>query len=207
MLNKIDHIVLAVPELQSGITYLEKLTGAPCSPGGKHPDFGTHNALLKIGKDQYLEVIAADPDNPKEEKLWMGLSHIKEPRITRLAIKSNDMLSDSLWLKKMATELGTIKAGRRQRPNGSWLSWKLTLPQPDPVIETIPFLINWGKSEHPANGLKGSCSLSNIALFTPQVNPLQRLIDQLNIQLNVLPADENKIQITLKTPQGFIILD
>ena len=35
---------------------------SPLESGGRHPHMGTHNRLLSLGPDLYLEVIAVDPD-------------------------------------------------------------------------------------------------------------------------------------------------
>ena len=53
-------------------------------PGGRHARFGTHNRLLGLGPDLYLEVIAPDPDAaPFEGPRWFGLD--TPPPVPRLA--------------------------------------------------------------------------------------------------------------------------
>jgi len=60
MINKIDHIVLAVPNLEEGILWLEKKLGVRPAYGGQHLTEGTHNALLNLGNNCYLELLAID---------------------------------------------------------------------------------------------------------------------------------------------------
>ena len=60
---ELDHLVMATADLAAGTAWLEAKLAVPVQGGGRHPLFGTHNALWRMG-DVYLELIAADPDAP-----------------------------------------------------------------------------------------------------------------------------------------------
>ncbi|HSH43331.1 MAG TPA: VOC family protein, partial [Arenicellales bacterium] len=71
---KLDHLVVAAADLAAGREYIEDLLGVRTEAGGRHDAIGTHNQLLRLGDDQYLEIIAVDPDAPAPGKpRWFGL--------------------------------------------------------------------------------------------------------------------------------------
>ena len=74
MNSRIDHFVIGAPSLAQGVAYVERTLGVQIPPGGAHTRMGTHNHLMKLGDQVFLEVIASDPqlsepDGPR----WYGL--------------------------------------------------------------------------------------------------------------------------------------
>ena len=57
----LDHLVVAADSLSQGAAYLEEMLGVALQAGGQHSSQGTHNLLLGLGPECYLEVIAIDP--------------------------------------------------------------------------------------------------------------------------------------------------
>ena len=78
-MHKLDHIVLGCNTLQEGTDYVEKKLGLSLSKIGYHHHMGTHNRVIKIGKNIYLEVIAIDPKANKPQHFrWFNLDNKKQ---------------------------------------------------------------------------------------------------------------------------------
>lgn len=71
---RLDHLVIPAPTLEEGVAHVKEALGVAVPAGGKHPTMGTHNHVLRLGPDVYLEVIAVDPDAPpRDGPRWFGL--------------------------------------------------------------------------------------------------------------------------------------
>ena len=72
----LDHIAIATAALGPGTADVEVALGQPLLPGGEHPAMGTHNRLLSLGPDEYLEVIAINPDAPgPDQPRWFNIDN------------------------------------------------------------------------------------------------------------------------------------
>ena len=95
MNRTIDHLVYAVPDLEKTMDSLENQLGVRPILGGTHPNQGTKNALLHLGGQTYLELLAIDTDNTTiQNGRWMGMDLIQKAQFTRWAIRSTDLAKD-----------------------------------------------------------------------------------------------------------------
>ena len=84
MPSPIDHFVWGTSDLAEGCAYIEDLFGVAPKPGGTHPGLGTCNALLSLGADQYLEIMA--PQDPPPESGGARLAALPEPGLVTWVI-------------------------------------------------------------------------------------------------------------------------
>ena len=70
--SQLDHIIVASAQLDEGVDWVEQRLGVRPQPGGRHVAMGTYNALMKLGAQTFLEVIAIDPEGtpPSRKRAW-----------------------------------------------------------------------------------------------------------------------------------------
>src|SRR5437660_1356671 len=56
---RIDHLILAVDDLDAAAVQLTERTGLAVVPGGVHPAWGTRNVIVPLG-GAYLELVAVE---------------------------------------------------------------------------------------------------------------------------------------------------
>lgn len=131
MLTRIDHVMIAVPDLAAGMDQYRKL-GFDVYEGGVHPGKGTHNAIA-FNSDDYIELIAIR-DRAEYEAASAGsrssdggLSKFIEAGggIRYVALQSDDLAGDVAAMRSRGVEVSDPVEGSRVTPAGARLQWKL----------------------------------------------------------------------------------
>jgi len=206
--DDIDHLVFTAPTLESGIAIIENLLGVKAVRGGSHPDYGTHNALLSLGDSTYLEIIAPDPGliEPEYRRLFQD-SYYDEPKLTTWALRTEHIEELQAEANKNGLNLGAVRAGSREKPDGTVLSWKLTDPYAMPFDGAIPFLINWGNTQHPSTMAPYAGELIALTIEHPHPEQLKEKFQLLNIEVKVNKGQKMKLMATIRTNSGTVILE
>ena len=207
LLSRIDHIVYATPDLNRGIGEIEKLLGVRATPGGQHPGRGTRNALLALGPTAYLEIIGPDPEQPAPQiPRHFGIDGLKESRLVTWAAKGHDL--EQLVQTAMTNEvrLGEVTSGSRQRPDGLLLSWQYTNPRAVVADGIVPFFIDWGRSPHPAETAAKGLSLVDLRAEHPDAERVQRMLQQLRLDLSVRRGPRPSLIAVINGPRGRVEL-
>ena len=201
----IDHLVYAVPDLEKAMVDFSEKLGLKPQIGGQHPNKGTWNALFSLGNGAYFELIAVDPKQAAPDApRWMGVDFIEGPQFLRWAWKSCDIVADKAKADALGFLLGKIEEGRRQLPDGSWLSWQLTDPGFQAGVDAVPFLLDWGQSVHPTEKLEAVCELLALEVGHPQPDRLQRLFDALHIPITVGYRAAPLLIARINSPRGLV---
>lgn len=207
-MKALDHIVYAVYDLESVMEQLADTLGIAPKFGGYHKTKGTKNALLDLGDQAYLELLALDVGN-NEVSLprWMGIDFICSPKITRWALKSSHLERDAINLKGIAPHLGEIEKGQRTTKDNGLLQWKLTRPLPAPEVELLPFFIEWDTIEaHPTSFLNAGCSLDSFHATHPNPQLIQGRLEKLGVHLEIKESEVIGFHAIIKGPKGSVSL-
>jgi len=204
----IDHIVYAVSDLESGIHEFENLLGVRAAIGGRHPDFGTHNALLSLGPETYLEIIAPDPELAVPDRGFMfGIKDKQDSRIATWAVQTDSINELADAAIAAGVQLGAIESGSRRAPDGTVLTWQLTDPYAMPLDGAVPFLISWGDTPHPASATPHAGELIDFRIEHPDAESVRRAISVLGVDMDVQQSDANRLIARIKTKRGIVELD
>ena len=200
-MTKLDHLMYAVPDLELGMQQIHELTGIEPIMGGSHPGVGTRNALLSFSADQYLEIIAPDPEQNLAGTTGELLARNPNSGLRAWAVASDDLAAvrDAAATQNVAAR--DIINMARTTPDGVALAWQLLfLNEPH-----WPFFIDWQNSPHPALTAPQGCQLSNFVVTTPEPQQYAALLAKLDLQVEVKEGTFG-FSAKLTTPNGVVEL-
>jgi hypothetical protein len=136
---RIDHVVLAVRDLEASAGRLWEEHGLRFAPGGRHPRWGTANMIAPIGHD-YLELLAVvDPEVGGESILGRTLLDLSAggDRWFSICLADDDV-------EATAARLGlAVEEGSRTRPDGTEVRWRSAGIEQRGDELWLPFFIRW----------------------------------------------------------------
>jgi hypothetical protein len=205
--NGIDHVLYASSSLQLGMDEIEALLGVRPVPGGRHPQYGTHNALLSLGPGVYLEVIARDPDLPAPERgPLFDIPQDEKSRLFTWVFRAANIEQSAAALRGVGIELGPVESGNRIRPDGSQISWQLTDPYAMPLDGAVPFLIDWGTTAHPSISAPFGGELVELIIEHPQPDSVRDALSVLGADVEVVGGAQFRISAKIQTQDGLVTL-
>lgn len=194
-----DHIAVSASTLAEGVAHIEAALGVTLAGGGQHPHMATHNRLLNLG-DLYLEVIAADPAQPRPAwPRWFDLDRFSgTPRLTNWVARCDDLDAEiALSPPGIGTPVSLQRGDFR---------WQMAVPANGilPFDGAFPALIRWEGTAHPAPRLPDA-GVRLVALdiahpdATALTTALQGRIKDARLRLHVGPW---AMRATFLTPHG-----
>jgi hypothetical protein len=205
---RVDHLVYATPDLERTVEELTVRLGVGAAVGGRHPQWGTRNALIALGSSQYLEVMGPDPTSlRKEQPRPFGIDGLRQARLATWACKSNDIKKMVQIAKGVGVSLGTVQPGQRAKPDGTILTWTLTDLEADREGGVVPFFIDWGYSLHPAQGAPSGCALRKLWAEHPNPDRIREILEAFEIDLPIQYGEVFRLKALVETKNGLVELD
>ena len=202
----LDHIVYAVPDLAKSIAELEHRLGVRPTPGGKHPGIGTHNALLSLSEETYVEVIGPDPGQPSPAgPRPFGIDTLTAPRLAGWVVKAHDLDRQVESARTHGYDFGPVMSMSRELPDGTRVYWRLTFPA-QVGDGLVPALIDWGASLHPAKTSARGCTLREWYGEHPRPETVRPILEAIGIILDIRQGSAPALVAILDTSMGLVTL-
>lgn len=204
-----DHLVIAAPNLDAGVAWVEKALGVTIPRrGGEHTAKGTHNVVMSLGPDFYLEILSLNPDSTERNP----------PRWTWLDDKPADFTpSLETWSSRCtdvraALAASDIKPGNVESMSRGDMHWLITLADDGSLTPAkdgaFPFLIQWEQNPpHPvASTLPDlGCRLRSLAIRHPDAAEIQKSLGAIKLtdpRVSVSTEQGPRLTATIETPNG-----
>ena len=198
---KFDHLAICCAELGQGVRWAQERLGVPLRGGGRHARFGTWNRLIRLGRGEYLEIIAPDPEAPSPGRpRWFGLDDApEEPRLGNWICAVPDLAAEHPALGEPLDLARDDLTWRIAVPPGGGLPWE----------GGHPTLIEWQGGLHPAEHLPDDgLRLLALQIRHPEAATLAarlgpRLADDRIAWTN---AEHPSLSARIITPAGQVVL-
>jgi hypothetical protein len=213
-MNYLDHIVIAAQDLEQGVDHIREALGVDIPPGGKHQSMATHNLLMQLGNDAYLEVIAIDNEgrSPRHPR-WFGLDSARMRAAIRQQPQLITWVMNTPDLQQLAAQAG-FDIGIPTELSRDDLSWQIALPEDGRLLGDgmLPYCIQWHSSPHPSRGMADTgCLLQELTIHHNRPRWLDEQLDALDaghlVNVETLPDSASPyLSATIDTPSGTVTL-
>jgi hypothetical protein len=205
---KLDHITVIAPALADGVAHVRSCLGIDVPFGQRHGYMGTHNHLLQLGGEVYLEIVALDPEGQAPGRArWFGVDD-------QNAVRANWNAGRRLrgWVARTDV-IDKVLAGREdifgRKVSLPWREPSFEFAIPDdgslPLGGAAPSLIDRrGKPRAMATIADLGARLRSFTLEHPDPAGISQLYRDLAIDRPpvVVPGDSVRYRALIETPAG-----
>lgn len=183
-----DHLALVAADLEAGADWARERLGVDMTVGGAHPKMGTHNRLTRTGADNFLEIIAIDPEQADPERArWYRMDDPAVHAATKTTplplawiVATDDLDAVLVAARDLGLDLGeAVQVSRGD------LTWRIAVRDDGDLPEggTLPVFIQWPEGPHPAMRMPDlGLSISKLILRHPEPDRLDRLLSALGVR-------------------------
>lgn len=209
-MNRLDHIVIAAHDLEQGVEFIRDSLGVEIPPGGVHQTMATHNHLMQLGNQAYLELIAINPDaEPPLWPRWFGL----DQALMRESLRSQPrmitwvMNCDNIQQLRQQADFDIGKPSLLSRDQ---LRWEIALSDDGRLLADglLPYCIQWHSKPHPSAAMADlGCRLEALVMRHNRVDWIGEKLASINADhlVSVESIDDNEtpsLSATITRPDG-----
>ena len=192
--NHLDHIILGVNDIQKGIDQFEELTGVRPVMVFSHNGLGCKSARLSFEESVFVEIIGPDPKQPGAP-LHMKLAALPDDEFVPFHYAVRNSRATQLKMKElpdMGFECDHITMYGRQGEE-IW-QWDEVFLCGHNEGGLVPFLIEWGDSEHACAKLPVLGNLEGVTVSAPSGS----LVHKVLAGVRGIDAEEGADMLTFK---------
>jgi len=199
-----DHFIILVNNLDAAIQTYRRL-GFDAQPGGEHPAFGSHNALIALADSTYIELVAFKDSALAAKSFWRA--GVERLRVSEgfggFVLASNDLTNEVGQIKQRSLIYDEPQAGARVRPDGQRVEWHTAMFGGSPV-GLMPFLIqdDTPRALRIASATQGTGSRARIKEVVVAVKNIDQARESYRALLNIEPK---RVQNSAKDVTGYRI--
>lgn len=152
MPSGIDHLVIAVADLDAAVAEVTEQLGLAVTSGGRHAGLGTVNRIAFLG-DAYLELMAVD-DSAAAQGWAIGAAAVHALEggggFATWALADPTIRATVARLQANGSHIGPVTHGSRQRPDEERVEWWSASPpelgpdRPPLLIKHLEAGVEWG---------------------------------------------------------------
>jgi hypothetical protein len=202
---ELDHVIVAVRDLDAAAARFEDDYGLTALPGGRHAGLGTGNRIVPLG-GAYVELMAVvDESESSPLADWVTRTVSAGDRLGALCLRTGDAA-------KVAARLGTtpLEMGRT-RPDGVTLSWKLAGLEDMLATPGTPFFIEWDVAPEdfpgrlPVKHRSGASGLAWVEIAGDEAALRERLGDS-EVDVRIVSGEPGVRAAGVTTPTGELVI-
>jgi hypothetical protein len=214
-MNRLDHLVIGAETLRQGVDYIRSVLDVELPKGGLHKTMGTHNHLMQLGNDSYIEVIAINPEAaaPRQPR-WFNLddglmraSLQRQPRLITWVINTTDIKAVELDSK--------LPIGVPTELSRDSLSWQLGLTEDGRLLANglVPYVLQWHTEQHPSRSMAElGCRLHSLEIYHNRPDWLHSILASMSadhlVSIHPLADTETPyLSANIETPSGLVNLN
>ena len=199
---ELDHVLIAVTDLEAAARDFESRHGLASVDGGRHRDFGTANRIIPLGTT-YLELVAVVDQGAAAASSfgwWVDRGATDEGRLIGWAVRTSalDEIAGRLELP--------IRSGSRLTPAGTELRWRSA--GIDEAIDEpcLPFFIEWGDGVPYPGAVDAPRATITRLVLEGNADRVEGWLGEHTLPIRVIDGPASVAAVVLSAAAGEIIL-